>query len=288
MKCKRILIVLFLVFVVTAPVSALDFIVGAKAGYYGWEPFLKELSGSGFSEIDVGTGVLYGPVFSVLLTPDVSLSLAALTGIQSTHWSAQYDPYESYYLAATYFFESRRTDVDSALSYRIMQNLKLFLGYKYQYIKSTLQYTELRTDVNKDITEGLYLFDMDAETLSHGPALGIGYSLPLGKSFFVTANLSGLYMWGYFEGKGDQYSYTSFNTWTLEPPMKVKIDTRQMGLNFEPSIGYSVGESGLIFTMGLRYQWLRTEFLEEFEPGEKLGDANDYLYGVFVSVLYAF
>lgn len=70
--------------------------------------------------------------------------------------------------------------------------------------------------------------------------------------------------------------------------MSVKIDTRQMGVNFEPAVGFSAGESGLIFTLGLRYQWLRTEFLEEFEPGEEIGDANDYLYGVFVSVLYAF
>jgi hypothetical protein len=288
MKYKRIVIVIFLVLVISAPVFALDFIVGAKAGYYGWEPFLKELKGSGFSEIDVGTGVLYGPVFSVLFTPDISLSLAALTGIQSTHWSAQYDPYESYYLAATYFFESRRTDVDSALSYRIMQNLKVFLGYKYQYIKSTIQYTELRTDAAKLITE-INLFDLDAKALSHGPALGIGYSLPLGKSFFVTANLSGLYMWGYFEGEGDfQYNYSAFDTWTPVTPMKFKIDTRQFGVNLEPAVGFSAGESGLIFTLGFRYQWLRTEFLEEHEPGEKIRDANDYLYGVFVSVLYTF
>ncbi len=288
MKYKGIVIVIFIFLVISAPLSALDFIVGAKAGYYGWEPYLKELKGSGFSEIDVGTGVLYGPVFSVLFTPDVSLSLAALTGIQSTHWSAQYDPYDGYYLAATYFFESRRTDVDSALSYRIMQNLKVFLGYKYQYIKSTLQYTELRTDAAKNITD-INLFDMDLKTLSHGPALGIGYSLPLGKSFFVTANLSGLYMWGYFEGEDKfLYNYSSFTTPNPGTPVDVKIDTRQMGLNFEPTVGFSVGESGLIFTLGFRYQWLRTEFLDDFEPGEKLGDANDYLYGVFVSVLYAF
>jgi len=289
MKSKKATIAIALVFIFSMPALAVNFIIGAKAGYYGWEPYLKEIDASGFSEIDVGAGVLYGPVFSVLFTPDLSLSLAALTGVQSTHWKANYEPWEGQYLVGTYFFESRRTDVDTALSYRLMQNLKVFLGYKYQYIDSEMNYTEIRTNAAGEIDE-IIISDGKAETMSHGPALGLGYSLPFGKGFFLAANLSGLYMTGEFKLKGNwTYKYGSgFNDYNEEPTDSKNIDIEQYGVNFEPAIGYSAGESGLIFTLGLRYQWLRTEFKDEFEPGETLGDANDYLYGVFVSVLYAF
>ena len=290
MKYKGIAIVIFIFLVISAPVFALDFIVGAKAGYYGWEPYLKEIDASGFSEIDVGTGVLYGPVFSVLFTQDLSLSMAALTGIQSTHWKSNYEPWEGQYLVATYYFESRRTDIDTALSYRVMQNLKVFLGYKYQYIDSELNYTEIRTNAAREINE-IIISSGKAETMSHGPALGLGYSLPFGKGFFMAANLSGLYMVGEFKMK-DQWKYAyygGFNDYNISPNNSSTMDIAQYGMNFEPSIGFSAGESGLIFTLGFRYQWLKTEYLDDF-PGEDrpLSDANDYLYGVFVSVLYAF
>ena len=81
---------------------------------------------------------------------------------------------------------------------------------------------------------------------------------------------------------------TGFDDPTPKAEETFKVDTRLIGLNFEPSVGYSTG-IGLIFTLGFRYQWLRTEYLDDF-PGEDepLPDANDYLYGVFVSVLYSF
>ncbi len=289
MKLKKVTVAIALVYLLSMPVFAVDFIIGAKAGYYGWEPFLKEIDASGFSEIDVGVGALYGPVLSLLFTPDISLSLAALTGVQSTHWKANYEPWEGEYLAGTYFFESRRTDVDTVLSYRLMQNLKAFLGYKYQYIDSELNYTEIRTDAAREISE-IIISNGEAETMSHGPALGLGYSLPFGKGFFVAANLSGLYMAGEFKLK-EKYSYgyySGFNDYNIRLTDSKTIDIAQYGVNFEPAIGFSTGESGFIYTLGLRYQWLRTDFKDDFAPGEPLDDANDYLYGVFVSVLYTF
>jgi hypothetical protein len=274
----------------SAPCLAIDFIVGAKAGYFVWEPYLKEIDASGFSEIDRGTGMLYGPVFSALFTQDISLSLAALTGKQSTYWSPDNDAFGDSYLTGTYFFESKRTDIDAALSYRIMENLKIFAGYKYQSIKSRISYTELRTNDQRVLSD-INIQDIKANTPSYGPALGLGYSLILGKGFFLAANLSALYMMGYFEFEANYcYSYHSNSSFVFNNESnqdKIKLDTRQTGLNFEPSIGYSAGESGLMFTLGFRYQWLRTRILDSME-GQSIDNTNDYLYGVFVSVLYTF
>lgn len=289
MKNMKLILISLLVVSYAVPVMAVDFMIGAKAGYYLWEPFLKEVGGSGFSDIDKGKGMLYGPVASVIFTQDMSLSVAALTGEQSTHWSCHYAPYEDYYILGTYYFESRRTDVDAALSYRIIENLKIFAGYKYQYIKSTVNYTELRTDADRTINEINYQ-NVETEMPSHGPALGLGYSYPFAEKFFLAVNLSGLYMFSEFKmkfGIWENYNNTgAYNNNSSTETMS--LDAKQTGINIEPAIGYSSGSDGLIFTLGLRYQWLRTEILDEPTPGEKIDPADDYLYGVFMSVVYAF
>ena len=227
----------------------------------------------------------------MLFTENISASLAGLTGVQSTHWLSKVASHEDYYTTGTFYLESRRTDIDAALSYRIHQNFKLFLGYKYQYIVSKLRYTELRTDSSLVIDE-IDVDDIEIETPSHGPALGIGYSLPFGKGFFFAANLSGLYMRGRLTV--DELWKLRYSLGFNDPHLnegsskETRWDTEQMGVNFEPSIGFSAGESGLIFTLGFRYQWLRTKIDGDLEPGIKWPDMDDYLYGVFISVLYSF
>jgi hypothetical protein len=294
MRRIKFCVVAVLLLVSAAPCFAVDFIVGAKAGYFVWEPYIKEIPASGFNEIDKGTGILYGPVLSILFTPDITLSAAALTGTQSTYWSARRSTFTGeggsvQYLDADYSVESKRTDVDSALSYRIIENLKIFLGYKYQHIVTLMSYTEARADSSGALDE-LNLMHNKIETPSHGPALGIGSSFAFGSGYFIAANLSALYMRGYFKTRkgNDLRYYGSSFTREDSPVPEIKLDTEQKGFNFEPSIGYSAGESGLIFTLGFRYQWLRTEFLDDLGPGESIGNTNDYLYGAFVSVLYSF
>ena len=129
----------------------------------------------------------------------------------------------------------------------------------------------------------------EIKTPSYGPALGVGVSYAFNGGFFAAANLSGLYMWGYFELSDEwRYNYTDFTTHSLKSSGSFRMDTRQIGLNFEPAVGYR-SEIGIIVTLGLRYQWCRTESIDNF-PGETkpLADANDYLYGVFTSILYSF
>ena len=106
MNRKKLLIAAVMVFVISAPAFTMNFIVGAKSGYYVWEPYIKDIGASGFAQIDQGAGMLYGPVISAMFTGDLSLSLAVLTGEQSTQWNVKFEPWEGEYLAGTYYFES--------------------------------------------------------------------------------------------------------------------------------------------------------------------------------------
>jgi hypothetical protein len=282
---KRLALVIFLILLCSACSSAfaVEFILGAKAGHYVWVPYFRDMKGSGIEDIDSGSGVLYGPVISLLFTPDLSLSVAGLTGKQFTQWTANDE--RKYWISGnsrvngTYNVTIQRTDVDSALSYRLSGNFKVFLGYKYQHIETKLRAT-VREEVLATGDQTLYEGKVDIELPAHGPPLGDGY--------FVAANLSALYMWSKFdlkENRWDEY-HPVVNDFVYEdgnsplPP----YDTIQMGLNFEPAIGVKVGERA-IYTLGFRFQWMRTKFEEDamFAPS---GWMNDYIYGAFVSVLF--
>ena len=296
---KRFIIMSIISFLVmvAAPLFALNVIVGAKAGYFVWHPYFQDMDGSGIEQIDKGDGVLYGPVVSMIITPDISFSVAALTGKQSTHWSdnntSKNFGNNDMVSTGTFYAEILRHDVDSALSYRFFKQFKIFFGYKYQYTETELK-GEFRgrniENNNEYITEG----DVLIKIPSHGPALGIGYSLA-GDIFFTAVNVSAIYMWSKFDFErniwrtfspsGTQYVFVEEN------PMDASgfaLKTRQIGLNIEPSAGLRV--EGVIVTLGFRLQWMRTQFVDEpliygnqFAPK---GWMNDYLYGVFVGLMY--
>lgn len=62
-----------------------EYMAGIRGGYFAWQPFLKDIGASGMSDIKWGTGVLYGPIFSVMFTDELTLSVSSLMGKQSTH-----------------------------------------------------------------------------------------------------------------------------------------------------------------------------------------------------------
>jgi hypothetical protein len=66
---KRFSVILLCLFFLLGSVSslrALEFLVRAKAGYFIWEPYAKDVHEETFSSIEHGTGVLYGPAASIL------------------------------------------------------------------------------------------------------------------------------------------------------------------------------------------------------------------------------
>jgi len=279
--------------VVLTPAFSLDFIVGARGGYYVWKPYLQEMEGSGIEEIGDGTGVLYGPAISVIFNEAFTFSSTVLFGRQSTYWSN--DDLEKEWGGTkisngTFFAETNRIDVDSALSYRLSRLFKLFAGYKYQYTESYLKGTHLNEDPSTT-EEQLWRTDAVVKITSHGPALGVGYSRPLGTSFFVSANVSGLYMFGKYDlPKDDETTYTAdgvdqINFESVYDAGGFSWDTMNIGINVEPSVGMAV--NNVVATLGGRFQWVTTRFTETPYWGTN-NWMNDFLYGVFVGALYQF
>ena len=292
-RCLLFILCPLLAASIAVPAFATDVIVGAKAGYYAWRPFYKELGASGMDDIDYGTGMLAGPVVSLLFSPDVTFSLAGLAGRQSTHWQSKFSDFSAVQeVSGGYYFDALRVDIDSALSYRLSDNFKVFAGYKLLYLSTDYKYTEVRSTTPGMVPDEIDIQDMRVVTPFHGPALGIGISLPLNNRVFVSANTSVLYMVGVFDSKKNvryQDSGPLFDGFTRVTDQMPETKMEQFGLNVEPAIGFNPGDGLPIISLGLRFQWLRVHFTET-EPEMPGPDdwMDDYLYGVFVSAVYVF
>jgi len=283
---------------VVVPASAMDFILGARAGYFVWQPYFKDMKGSGVEELDTGSGILYGPALSVILTENVTFSAVALFGKQSTYWDNENTtkPFGPNTIVSTgnFYGEIDRIDIDTALSYRVSERFKVFAGYKYQFTETLVKGTFLWEDPDPD---RLLVLEAIIEVPAHGPALGIGYSQTIGSNFFFSMNLSGLYMFSEHHFARDRVAYYDADGvgQIVSGPGDIQdaatgktYKTQQMGLNAEPSVGMSVGN--VIATLGFRFQWVRIKFIDkpvidnvQFGPTDWM---NDYLYGVFVGALY--
>lgn len=295
------LCVIILCLMVTANAYAMDFIVGAKSGYFIWEPFFNEFEGGGMADVDQGSGILYGPVISIIITPEITFSLAGLFGKQSTHWYSpntattwEDQPGTVVDVSGNYTADFERIDIDNALSYRLSDSFKIFAGYKYQRNVMTMRYVERRSEITGSGEQGVSEAKIEVILPAHGPALGVGYSLPLGSYFFTSTNLSFVYMWGKFELKDSESRFYNasggdldYDNSTIETSKGGSYDSHQTGLNFEPSVGAMVADTGVVFNLSARIQYLKIKVVDEWEAAPD-GWMTDLFYGVYVSVLYAF
>jgi hypothetical protein len=172
-----------------------------------------------------------------------------------------------------------------------MKGVKFIAGYKYQMIDMDYNATYVNID-SDDVT----YFRETMEFPAHGPALGVGYSHAFSDTYFAAVNLTLVYMWG-------KWKFASFEEDRYEPDGAGQLDfsyssmdqgsfkTTQYGMNFEPLVGAKILDD-MIVTLGFRFQWMKTDFVDGFKPGgnDMTPDKplNDYIYGVFVSAIYMF
>ncbi len=276
-------------------IYSMSFMLGAKSGYYIWKPMFSELEGGGLEQVDRGDGLLYGPVASLMMSDDLSLTVSFLTGKQTKYFS-EHNLYKSWgggteHFTGTYNIEFKRTDIDTALSWRLIKGFKLIAGYKYQTVKMDLDSTYIQVD-----TGSVTYFREKMEFPAHGPALGLGYSHAFSDTYFAAVNFSLVYMWGRWE-------FTSFEQDRFDPDGSGNLafsyntmdfgshKTVQYGMNLEPIAGAKILDD-MIVTLGFRFQWVKTDFRDKFDPGgtDMTPDKplNDYIYGMFVSAIYMF
>jgi len=292
---KKYFKVLLLIAVITAgsfsPASATEYLLGLRGGYFVWDPWLKDLHPQ-FDQMGKGTGSLYGPVASVLLTDDLSISVSGLFGNQRGGDLSEgiYREEDGTTQDLKFSFDIFRMDIDGVINYRLGDNFKIFAGYKYWYMKTDYNAIEYRYDAANTLVH-VYRDDMTITQPFNGPAAGLGFSLPIGaKGYFVAANVSGLYLWGKF--KYDSKPRVSIEgplwAYNTEDAGEAETDMKMYGVNIEPTIGVNPGEGYPIFTVGVRYQYNKLKIVDA--PPE-LQDMNqdwmtDKIYGMFVGVLY--
>jgi len=294
-----IVIIVCAFFTLWPTAHATDLLVGAKVWYAYWDPVLKdvgkEVPWMGWQHLEIGDGLLFGPSLGILITDDISLSVAYLYGKMESQFDASYRAEESDG-SSTYdrFTVARnditRQDIDSALSFRIVSWLKIFAGFKYQTVDMTMKQASSRWLVTGTGEDGVERTKMDFDQLSYSPAIGLGFSFPLSELFAFTANVSVLYMMGEqdISHRSEHYYASDFDT-PHYGKFDLSMDLEGYGINIDPAILLFLKDINLVLVLGFRYQYVKYDGTWDTPPenlDDKIEDMSDALYGVHFSVLY--
>jgi len=178
--------------------------------------------------------LMYGPALSVGLTGSLNLTGVLLYGrFEEVDMGTKFDRYDS----------------DIAFNYRICGYLKVFAGAKYLYV---------------DVDKG------DGTHKAVSPALGIGLTIPVGRSLFLLGNISGLYGWGSEKGflpTGDRF----------------ESDLIEKGFNSTLSLAWYIDSMSTTLSLGGRYQRAWATY-----DNELLDDATNTFYGITFGAIYSF
>lgn len=274
-----------------APVFATDYIIGAKGGYYVWRPFLRDIPGNEFSTLESGTGALAGPILGISFTDDITFSVSGLFGEQTAQWSMgnTFNENDGKYESTTSYMREQRYDIDTALSYQILKDLRLFIGYKYQYLD--VEWISARRQAGDATSMSYQENTVEFKIPLHGIAMGGSYAVPISDLYFFSMTFSGLFMRGTFKYSSSATKYRTYESTAITGTAQGEsenIDMQQAGFNIEPAIGIRTG--GPIITLGVRYQYLRSQFYNRestSSDGPSDNWMNDHLYGVFIAVMFA-
>ncbi len=290
--------ILAAVLIGATPLFPMEYIVGARGGYFIWDHYIKDIGPTSVEDIGDGDGILYGPILSMLFTPDLSLSASGLFGRQKAADSIydkivqSTDSLSFARVTSSFQFTTDRIDLDGALSYRLFEYFRVFAGYKFWKLKTIYKDHGIANKIEDDTLMQVQITNLGIRQYFHGPAAGVGFSLPLGEKFFVAANVSALLMGGVFKMRTrKQYSWNTTDPRSYELPSDTREDMRLYGFNLEPSMGFNPGENLPIVTLGFRYQWNRLQFrglsnIAKYTIGFNRDWMNDRLYGIFLSIMY--
>jgi len=289
MKKLTLLSVICTLLFSAVPLMAADYIIGAKGGYFVWRPFLRDIPGSDFSTLESGTGALAGPIFGIAFTDDITLSVSGLFGQQTAQWSMgnTFNEKEGKYESTTSYMQEQRYDIDTALSYQVIPGLRVFIGYKYQYLEVDWIFSKRKAGdaTSMSVEEEDVVFEIPLQ----GIAVGGSYTAQFSDLYFFSMTISGIFMRGKFKYSSHEINYRTYESTAITgtpDDESATWDMQQIGFNFEPAIG--IRTSGPIITLGVRYQLLRTQFYNTEASNDGPGDnwMNDQLYGVFMSVMF--
>jgi hypothetical protein len=308
MMGRSITFLLMFIIILSAPVFAVDYLVGAKASYVVWRPMLKDMGKDlpwmGWEYFGNGKGFMYGGNAGVILTDEISISVSYLYGDLFSNfdkrWTApeggpsgnlnEYDQ--------TAKAEITRHDLDTAVSYGLNSSFKLFAGFKYQPVTIKVKQSGARWGLSgggDSVSKSM----ITIEENNYAPALGIGYSLPLTDSIAFMINLSFLYLWGTVDVDSHNENYTAKVGGTIDKypstgggpsDMTIKFDNKGYGFNVEPSFLF-IMKDNIMILLGARVQYVNSTIKfkstsnssSEGIPAE-MKNLKDIVYGGSVAI----
>ncbi len=270
--------------------SAADYIIGAKVWYTYWNPYLKDMAKlakeEGWQDIDGGTGMMYGPSAAIMITERLSVSVSYLYGMLNAHYESEFT-YNNRDYDYSGKAETKRHDLDCALSYVVTGSFKLFAGFKYQPLTMDVEKNGAQWDIAPN--SGRFVkSDLTIDQKGYAPGIGVGYSYSISNFLAFTANLSCIYFVGTIEIKQTSIWY-EVGTWdVVNGPliMEAEAGVSGWGINIEPGFVLIAGEN-IFVQIGFRYQqvWIDAE-ADVGGTTEEITGLKDYLYGGYLSVLY--
>lgn len=212
--------------------------LGVSAGISTWYTHWDMEENTGNQ--DMGEAIMYGPMIALRFSSSWSLSSVFLYGkFKPDNDESSGGPQEI-----------KRIDSDTALNYSINKYFRIYAGVKY---------------MGYDFSDG--------EHFGYGPGVGIGVVLPVTQTFFLMANISGMYLWS-TEEQTDQGTGAS-----------TREDYHETGFNTSLSAGYFIPEASVTLSLGFRYQFFRTE-PDDSSSTQSSSDLT--FYGVTFSAVYSF
>jgi hypothetical protein len=199
---------------------AADMSVGISSWYSEWH--VKQKDNGSEMDNDFGYGLFLGPVLSIKLSRDFSLSMVYLY--------AKYDTEVDFGSGGKTPYTAKRHDSDVLLNYALGPYFKIFAGAKY-----------LGFQWDAGGSGGAYY--------SYGPGLGLGGIFPIVSNLYLLGNVSGIYLTG--KVKPD---VTSGQT-----GMK-NSDVAGYGINTNASIAYYISAASTTLSAGYRYQYFYNEY----------------------------
>lgn len=162
---------ILLFFIAQTTLNAADLSVGATAWYTAWD--YEDDADSG---VTYDPAILYGPVLSLAMTSDLSLSFVFL-----------YGQFQMDFENDDQSIDLTRYDSDLTLNYRISSYFKLFAGAKYMG----------------------FTWEPNGKHQAIGPGAGVSAIFPAGGNFFILGYISGMYLQGNEEEKSRDYKETT-------------------------------------------------------------------------------
>ncbi len=254
---------------------AADHTIGIYTFEAWWEPSFRNQ----YTDFNTKPVFLAGPIYSVALENGITITGLVLLPLSDGNTSYNVEGSSSGTPYNLHFDTSMtRADFDLTVSYKFIQNLSGFLGFKA--ILNCLNDSD-DTELTVKDTLGNYSVSSGSEwddkiSFGYGPAVGATYTIPLNDFLFISAGTSLLYSRFYVEDLEIAVTGTA-----IAEGKEVKYNYNAFGNNSTLNFTCYIDSLSTSIILGGRFQVLKYIAADN---GPDL--ANDYFYGFTISALY--